>query len=66
MIRLTNGVMLVLEVKGEEDDRAKVKHAAMRDWVDAVNADGRFGMWAFEVASRPHQVLDIVKACSKR
>jgi len=50
IVRLTNGVHLILETKGEEkpDDRAKWR--AMREWCTAVTAGG-YGRWVFEVSS---------------
>ena len=49
LIRLTNGTTLVLEVKGEPKELDDSKWAYMRDWIEAVNAHGGFGRWAFEV-----------------
>jgi len=34
-----------LEVKGENDQQAKAKYAALNEWVNAVNQDGGFGTW---------------------
>lgn len=39
---------LILETKGH-DDLAEVKGAAAARWVAAVNADGQFGRWRFEM-----------------
>ena len=41
LVRLDNGVTLVLETKGGRDEKAEVKEQAARRWVAAVNADGR-------------------------
>ena len=38
-IRLANGVRLVLEVKGENTDRDRVKREFMGEWIDAVKAN---------------------------
>jgi type III restriction enzyme len=46
---------LILETKGY-DPLKKVKEAAARRWVAAVNADGRFGEWRYEVASSIDQI----------
>jgi hypothetical protein len=35
--RLSNGVTLILEIKGFEDDETKAKHNAAKRWVTAVN-----------------------------
>ncbi len=46
---------LILEVKGY-DERAEIKAQAAQRWVDAVNADGRFGIWRYAMARRPEAV----------
>ena len=42
-------INLILETKGF-DDLAEVKSGAAQRWVAAVNADGQFGSWRFEMA----------------
>lgn len=61
LIRLKNDVMLVLEVKGQNTERDRIKREALREWIEAVNADGRFGRWACDVSYQPGDVLDIVR-----
>ena len=56
-MRLANGVTVVLEIKGFEDDQAKAKHTAAKRWVTAVNNYGQLGKWAFHVCHNP-QLLD--------
>lgn len=60
LIRLRNGRTLVLEVKGQNTERDRVKRAAMTEWVNAVNDDGRFGRWCNDVSFSPSDVLDIL------
>ena len=60
LIRLTNGTMLVVEVKGEETDETDAKHAFMREWIAAVNADGGFGTWAFAMSTDPDDLQAIL------
>ena len=62
LARLVSGETLIVETKGQQDDVTDAKHAAMREWVAAVNEDGRFGRWRFEVADRPRAILDILAA----
>ena len=50
LIRLANGTHLVLEVKGKNDAEAKAKHAALGEWVAAVNQHGGFGKWRCDVS----------------
>ena len=48
---------LVLEVKGERDEKDDAKHDTMnRLWVPSVNADGRFGRWAFLRVDGPYDL----------
>ena len=40
---------LIVEVKGKRDDDAAIKaETAQTLWVPSVNADGRFGRWAYQ------------------
>jgi hypothetical protein len=48
LIRLTNGKILVIEVKGEETDQSKAKHAAMQQW-------------KFAVVYKPHAIYDLLR-----
>jgi type III restriction enzyme len=57
LVRLGNGVTVVLEIKGFEDDQDKAKHTAAKRWVTAVNNWGQLGRWAFHVCYNP-QLLD--------
>jgi type III restriction enzyme len=51
LIRLKSGVHLVLEVKGENDQQAKAKYAALNEWVSAVNQHGGFGTWKSAIST---------------
>ena len=44
-------VHLILETKGF-DPLEEVKVAAAKRWVAAVNADGSYGRWRYEIAKR--------------
>jgi type III restriction enzyme len=61
IIRLANGTMLVLEVKGEDSENNKAKRVALDQWVKAVNADGRFGPWAWDVIFEPRDVVPTIQ-----
>ena len=56
-MRLSNGVTVVLEIKGFEDDQTKAKHTAANRCVEAVNNWGQLRSWAFHVCRNP-QLLD--------
>ena len=50
---------LILETKGY-DPQADIKAQAAKRWVNAVNADGQFGQWAYRVAWKPGEVKPIL------
>jgi type III restriction enzyme len=60
LVRFASGKMLALEIKGEDSPQNKAKRAALDEWVTAVNGEGGFGSWAWDVAFEPAQVHDIV------
>jgi hypothetical protein len=44
----------------------EVKAAAARRWVDAVNAEGSYGRWAFALVRKTTDVADAVSNVSHR
>lgn len=62
LIRLANGKILILEIKGEDSEQNKAKRSALDAWVKAVNSRGGFGVWCWDVAFEPAKVHDIVLA----
>lgn len=50
LVSLKNGVTLVLEVKGQDDQQNRSKRQALQEWVTAVNSYGGFGTWAWDVS----------------
>jgi len=65
LVRLQNGITLVLEIKGEDSDQNRAKRDALKEWVDAINEDGRFGTWAWDVAFSPSEVRTILEKHNK-
>jgi len=53
IVKLANGTQLILETKGKDDDRNKVKRDFLDEWVQAVNAHGGFGKLAWAVSRHP-------------
>ena len=62
LIRLSNGKTLVLEVKGQDSEQNRAKRAAMETWIQAVNEQGGFGQWCFDVVFEPAEIRDVVMA----
>lgn len=60
LIRFTNGVTLALEIKGTDSPQNQAKRHALNEWVQAINAAGGFGQWAWDVAFNPDEVQDIL------
>ena len=65
LIKLLNGKMLILEVKGESDEKDSTKQEYLKEWIKAVNADGRFGVWSSDVSYRASDIKDILEKHSK-
>ena len=66
LIRLTNGDMLVLEVKGKEREQDITKRRYLEEWCRAVTEHGGFGHWDCAVSWRPGDVHDILEAKAQR
>ena len=58
IVRLRNGVNVVLEIKGQSHEDTDAKHQAARRWVSAVNHWGRLGEWDFLVCRDPQRLAD--------
>lgn len=56
IIRLNENFHLILETKGY-DELADIKEQAAWRWVNAVNADGRYGHWRYAIARKPEDVI---------
>jgi type III restriction enzyme len=52
-------IHLILETKGF-DDLAEVKTQAAQRWINAVNADGTYGLWKFAMARTIGQVRELI------
>jgi type III restriction enzyme len=52
---------LILETKGF-DPLAEVKKAAADRWVAAVNADGRYGHWLYDMIHKPEEAIQALDA----
>ncbi|MFN8474909.1 MAG: ASCH domain-containing protein [Anaerolineae bacterium] len=56
LVRLSNDVTLILEIKGQEKDQDRAKHEAAGRWVQAVNNWGKLGRWDFHVTHDPQML----------
>ena len=53
LVRLQNGVTLILEIKGMETEQDRAKHQTAKRWMESVNNWGKLGKWAFHVNKDP-------------
>ncbi|MBQ3447690.1 MAG: hypothetical protein IJG37_08615, partial [Synergistaceae bacterium] len=60
LVRLADGRMLVLEVKGIETDESRATHEALCEWVRAVNTVKTFGECACEVVRSPAEIGGVI------
>ena len=65
LISLKNGITLVLEIKGIDSEQNRTKRTFLREWVDAVTEDGRFGVWTEDIAFAKSEVKNIIKKHSE-
>ncbi len=60
LIRLANGIHLILEIKGQETQQDRTKWEFLAEWVKAVNEHGGFGRWEWAVSKNPADVAGIL------
>lgn len=60
LIRLTGDNLLVLEAKGKDSEQDRTKRQFLAEWVNAVNSQGRFGSWSWDVSFNPGDLKDVL------
>jgi type III restriction enzyme len=65
LILLSDGTMLVLEIKGQDTYKDQTKRKYLDEWIKAVNSDGRFGKWIWDVAFGMSEVRRIINELTK-
>jgi type III restriction enzyme len=61
IVRLNNGIQLILETKGH-DELEDVKTQAAERWVRAVNAEGGYGEWRYTVTREMNTIPSILSS----
>jgi type III restriction enzyme len=61
LVRFANRKMLVLEVKGQDNQEQQTKREFLSEWVRAVNGHGGFGVWASDVSRNPTDIHEILQ-----
>jgi len=65
LIRLANGVTLVVEAKGHFTPKDETKRRYLAEWIEAVNAHGGFGRWDSGLALKPSDSAEGHRKVSK-
>ena len=60
LVRLANGVTLIVEIKGQLQGDTEAKHQAAKRWVSAVNNWGKLGRWDFLVCRDPQKLTGLI------
>ncbi|WP_423905972.1 BPTD_3080 family restriction endonuclease [Candidatus Spongiihabitans sp.] len=63
LVRLANGEYLILEVKGTDSQQDKTKRKYLNQWVQAVNEQGGFGTWHWDVSFHPSDIEHKIRKC---
>ncbi len=63
LIRLANGEYMVLETKGRDSQQNQTKREYLNEWVKAVNEQGGFGKWHWDVSFEPSDIKSKIKNC---
>lgn len=53
IVRLTNELNLILEIKGRMLEDAKIKRAAAIRWINTLNRDPEYGQWEYKMVFEP-------------
>lgn len=60
LIKLKNGKMLILETKGQETERDRIKRRALNEWIQAVNECAEYGIWCSDISYNVKDVEGII------
>lgn len=60
LIKLKSDLMVILEIKGQDTEKDRTKREYLDEWVKAINEDGRFGEWTWDVAFKQSDVKGII------
>jgi type III restriction enzyme len=64
LVRLTNGTILVVEVKGQDTQEQQTKREFLAEWIRAVNGQDGFGRWTADVSHHPGDIHEILARCN--
>jgi type III restriction enzyme len=56
LAKLIDDRNIVIEVKGEEDEKDKVKDRYLNEWTNCVNEHGSFGKWSWKLVKHASEI----------
>ncbi|MGA7722081.1 MAG: DEAD/DEAH box helicase family protein [Ignavibacteriaceae bacterium] len=59
IVKLKDGTILIIEVKGQDTEQDKAKRGFLYEWIEAVNEFGGFGNWIFRLIESPLEMTAI-------
>jgi type III restriction enzyme len=62
LVKLKNGVTLIVEGKGVATEQDDAKATAARRWVQAVNNWGQLGIWNYEIVFDANDLIPVLEA----
>lgn len=62
LVKLKNGVTLIVEGKGVATEQDDAKATAARRWVQAVNNWGQLGIWDYEIVFDANDLIPVLEA----
>lgn len=60
IVKWKNGATLILEVKGDEDNKTKPKPQRAKEWISTMNNWSKLGKWDFLVSGNPAKLRSAV------
>ncbi|MDT7828859.1 DEAD/DEAH box helicase family protein [Pricia sp. S334] len=66
ILRLANGDYMVLETKGFDSQQNQTKREYLDEWIKAVNNQGGFGEWHWDVSFHPSDIEGLLKKCMEK
>ena len=63
-LNVQSGRHLILEIKGF-DELEDIKKSAAERWINAVNADGTFGVWTYAIAKKVSDVPALITSATR-
>ena len=61
IVHLKNGITLILEIERKDFEKQLAIHEALKEWLEAVNEDGKFGVWSWDLAVDWRYVRSMIK-----